>query len=128
MKSIKCNKQVIFIDACNSGAFTDKFALKGAAEETALAKLGRASGTVIFASTTASQFAAEVKELKHGIFTYSVINAFDNMGFNNNGELLISRIKGHLNDEIPELTKKYRNKRQDPKAFDYGMDFPIGMK
>jgi len=36
---IKAGKQVIFVDACNSGAFAAQFASRGAAEENALAKL-----------------------------------------------------------------------------------------
>ncbi len=60
LSEIKASKQAMFVDACNSGAFAAQFAMRGAAEENALAKLSRASGSVIYASTTKEQFAAGI--------------------------------------------------------------------
>lgn len=38
------NGQVLLVDACNSGAFLEGYAVRGAAEENALAQVQRSSG------------------------------------------------------------------------------------
>ncbi|MBP7554537.1 MAG: caspase family protein, partial [Spirochaetes bacterium] len=129
LKDIKATKQVVFVDACNSGAFTDLFAMKGAAEENALAKLSKASGTVIFASTNADQFATEFHVLGHGIFTYTLLDGLlDNKAAKSNGQITVSSLNDFLYEQFPVFTKKYKGSEQYPKTFIFGQDFPIGIK
>lgn len=128
LSDIKATKQVMFVDACNSGAFAQQFAVRGAAEENALAKLSRASGSVIYASTTKEQFATELAALKHGAFTYVLIDALGGQAGLPNGQLTVSSIKAYVDDKIPEITKKYKGEEQYPTIFIWGQDFPIGMK
>lgn len=129
LKDIKATKQVVFVDACNSGAFTDLFAMKGAAEENALAKLSKASGTVIFASTNADQFATEFHVLGHGIFTYTLLDGLlDDKVAKSNGQITVSSLNDFLYEQFPVFTKKYKGSEQYPKTFIFGQDFPIGIK
>jgi len=128
LSDIKAAKQIMFVDACNSGAFANQFALRGAAEENALAKLSRATGSVIFASTTKEQFASEFKELKHGIFTYVLIEGINGSAAIQNGQITAASIKASIDDKIPEYSKKYKGEEQYPTTFIWGQDFPIGMK
>ncbi len=128
LSGIKAGKQVMFVDACNSGAFAQQFAVRGAAEENALAKLSRATGSVIYASTTKEQFATEFKDLQHGAFTYVLIDALSGKASLANGQITVSSIKAFVDDQIPVITKKYKGEEQFPTTFIWGQDFPIGVK
>ncbi len=74
-RSIKALKQLIVMDACQSGASVELLASRGAAEEKAIAQLSRSAGIHVMASAGSEQFAAEFAELGHGIFTYLLIKA-----------------------------------------------------
>ena len=50
-QSIKAQKQIIILDACQSGGAVETFARRGAAEEKAIVQLARSSGAVLLAST-----------------------------------------------------------------------------
>ena len=128
LADIKANKQIMFVDACNSGAFATQFAARGAAEENALAKLARATGSVILASTTKDQFATEFKELKHGAFTYVVIEGLVGAAALANGQITAAGLKAYIDDQIPSVTQKYKGDAQYPTTFLWGNDFPIGLK
>jgi WD40 repeat protein len=128
MTALQALKQVMFVDACNSGALVAQFAVRGAAEENALAKLSRATGSVIYASTTKEQFASELKELSHGAFTYVLLNALNGDASLPNGQITVASLKAYVDDRIPELTKKYKGEEQFPTTFIWGQDFPIGIK
>ncbi|HPS05867.1 MAG TPA: caspase family protein, partial [Tenuifilaceae bacterium] len=67
--SIKAQKQLIVMDACQSGGATEMLAMRGAAEEKALMQLARSAGIAVLSSTGTEQFASEVKQLGHGVFT-----------------------------------------------------------
>lgn len=127
LSEIKATKQVMFVDACNSGAFAEQFKVRGAAEENALAKLSRATGSVVFASTTKEQYALEFAELNHGIFTYVVLEALQGEGSLKNGQLTAASIKAYVDDKIPFYSEKYKGVAQYPTTFMWGQDFPLGM-
>ena len=123
LAAIRAKKQVMFVDACNSGAFASRFTARGAAEETALAKLGRATGVVIVASTTKDQAAVEARELGHGLFTYVLLEAVTEPG---KGEITARGLALRVEELLPVLTAKYRGIRQYPVTFSIGQDFPLG--
>lgn len=128
LTGIKANKQIMFVDACNSGALAMQFTERGAAEENALAKLSRATGSVILASTTKDQFASEFEELKHGAFTYVVIEGLMGAAALPNGQITAAGLKAFIDDQIPYITQKYKGDAQYPTTFLWGNDFPIGLR
>ncbi|HOV14070.1 MAG TPA: caspase family protein, partial [Spirochaetota bacterium] len=128
LKNIKAAKQIVFVDACNSGAIVELYAKRGAAEEIALAKLSRATGSVIMVSTTKDQFAQEFAELKHGVFTFVLLEGLSGKGALANGQLTANSIKLYVDEQIPEITRKYKGEEQSPVTFMWGQDFPIGIK
>ena len=128
LTKIKANKQLLFIDACNSGAFAEQFKSRGAAEENALAKLSRATGSIVFASTTKEQNATEFDELKHGVFTYVLMDALNGEASLSNCQITVASIKSFIDDKIPFYTEKYTRQSQYPTTFMWGQDFPIGIK
>ncbi len=128
LKNLKANKQILFIDACNSGAFLEQFSIRGAAEENALAKLSRATGSAIFASTTKDQSATEFAELKHGVFTFVLMKALGGEASIGNCQITVASLKSFIDDQIPFYTEKYKGKAQYSTTFMFGQDFPIGIK
>ncbi|CAN5384927.1 hypothetical protein BH10BAC4_BH10BAC4_01710 [soil metagenome] len=126
-KNISALKQLIVMDACQSGGSVELLANRGAAEEKAIAQLSRSAGIHVMASAGSEQFAAEFAELGHGLFTYLLIKALqgDADGAPKDGKVTIYELKGYLDDQVPEMTKKLKGKPQYPYTFSRGQDFPI---
>ena len=126
-KKVPAQKQVILLDACQSGAAVETFAMRGAAEEKAILQLARSTGSYLIASTGSEQYATEFKELGHGVFTYALLQGLDCKapGSQTTKKVTIKDLEAYLNDYIPELTEKYHGSSQYPKSWSKGMDFPL---
>jgi WD40 repeat protein len=126
--AIKAQKQLILLDACQSGGAVTAFASRGVAEEKAIAQLNRSAGVAVLASTGTEQNATEFKQLGHGVFTYALLAAIGGEadGSPKDGKVTVSEIKAYIEDQVPELTKKYRGTAQYPNSSTRGMDFPVG--
>lgn len=127
LKNIKALKQLIIMDACQSGASVELLATRGAVEEKAIAQLSRSAGIHVMASAGSEQFAAEFAELGHGLFTYLLIKALqgDADGAPKDGKVTIYELKSYLDDQVPEMTQKLKGKPQYPYTFSRGQDFPV---
>jgi WD40 repeat protein len=127
LKNIKALKQLIIMDACQSGGSVELLATRGAAEEKAIAQLSRSAGIHVMASAGSEQFATEFAELGHGLFTYLLIKALqgDADGAPKDGKVTIYELKSYLDDQVPEMTQKLKGKPQYPYTFSRGQDFPI---
>lgn len=125
--SIKAQKQLIVMDACQSGGATEMLAMRGAAEEKALMQLARSAGIAVLSSTGTEQFATEVKQLGHGIFTYSLLEGLNGKadGGVKDGKITVKELAAFIEDNVPELTKQYRGTVQYPSTSIRGMDFPV---
>jgi len=129
--SIKAQKQLVVLDACQSGGAVASFATRGASEERAIMQLARSAGTILLASTGTEQFATEFSALSHGVFTYALLKGLDGDADGGNpkdGKITVKELEAYLNDQVPELTKKYRGTAQYPNSYARGQDFPLGMK
>ncbi len=126
-KMVPAQKQVILLDACQSGAAVETFAMRGAAEEKAILQLARSTGSYLIASTGSEQYATEFKELGHGVFTYALLQGLNCMTptSQTSKKVTIKDLEAYLNDYIPELTEKYHGSSQYPKSWSKGMDFPL---
>ncbi len=127
LKNIKALKQLIIMDACQSGGSVELLAARGAAEEKAIAQLSRSAGIHVMASAGSEQFATEFAELGHGLFTYTLITALQGAadGAPKDGKVTIYELKSYLDDQVPELTRKLKGKPQYPYTFSRGQDFPL---
>lgn len=122
---VPAQKQLILFDACNSGGAVTSFT-RGAAEEAAIFQLARSTGFTVLASTNQEQLAAELKDLKHGIFTYAIINGLKGEAdVRKDGKITVKEIELYLNEIIPVLSEKYKGVQQYPQSFSRGMDFPL---
>ncbi len=126
-KKIKAQKQLVLLDACQSGGATETFAMRGVAEEKAITQLAQSTGAFLISSTSSEQYASEFSQLGHGVFTYALLEGLKGKadGGDLDKKITIKELESYLNDIIPELTEKFRGTAQFPQSWSKGMDFPI---
>jgi len=129
-KMLPALKQVVFIDACQSGGSVQALAMRGATEEKALAQLSRSSGVHVMASSESEQQSAEIKSLGHGVFTYVLLEALNGKadGAPADSKITVYEIKSYLDDQVPEVSYNLIRHKQFPSTFSIGHDFPIVME
>ena len=120
-------KQLVILDACQSGGSTEMLAQRGAMEEKAMAQLSRSTGVHVLAAAGSEQYATEVSSLGHGLFTYAILEALGGNadGAPRDGNVTVYELKAYVNDQVPELSKQYKGSTQWPYTFSIGHDFPI---
>ncbi|MBX2843447.1 MAG: caspase family protein [Flammeovirgaceae bacterium] len=126
-KQIKAQKQLIVLDACQSGGAVKSFATRGPKEQKAMMQLARSAGVVLLAASGQEEFASEFTELGQGVFTYALLEGMKGKadgGFKDK-KITVNELKGYLEDRVPELTEKYRGRPQYPTGYSRGQDFPI---
>ncbi|MEO1253262.1 MAG: caspase family protein [Bacteroidota bacterium] len=127
MLEIEALKQLIIMDACQSGGAGEILLQRGAPEEKAIAQLSRSSGIHVMASAGSEQYATEFESLGHGLFTYALLKGISGEadGSPKDGKVTIYELKGYLDDQVPELSIQYKGSPQYPHTFSRGQDFPI---
>jgi uncharacterized caspase-like protein len=126
-KQINAQKQVFILDACQSSGALESVAVRGAAEEKALAQLARSTGTFWITATGSQQFATEFAELGHGVFTYSLMEGLQGKADNGDKRITIKELSAYIENRVPELSEKYKGTPQFPSGYSFGNDFPIGI-
>ncbi|WP_462250526.1 caspase family protein [Ekhidna sp.] len=127
MLEIKALKQLIVMDACQSGGSVEILAQRGAPEEKAISQLSRSSGIHVMAAAGSEQYATEFEALGHGLFTYALLKGLSGAadGAPKDGKVTIYELKGYLDDQVPELSILHKGSPQYPHTFSRGQDFPI---
>ena len=123
IRNIKAQKILLLIDACKSGAALVAF--RGFEDRKALSQLSRATGVHVVAASEKDQFASEVKELGHGVFTYTLLEGLKGRAAGSGETVTVRKLLGYIEEELPELTRKYRQEAQYPVVDSKGMDFPL---
>ena len=116
------------MDACQSGGAMKWLRTRAAGmDEKAIKQLARASGVAIMASSGTKQLSTEFEALKHGVFTYALLEALDGKADNGDKQITIHELKSYMDDRVPELSKQYGGKAQSPTYHFDGDDFPISV-
>lgn len=129
LTQIKSRKQIVLTDACHSGGIINTgIKVRAAAnDERAIVQLARSSGVVWIASSGSKQFATEFEQLKHGVFTYALLEALDGKADNGDRKVTVNELKIFMEERVPELTKQYGGEAQYPIGYITGNDFPISV-
>jgi WD40 repeat protein len=124
---VRSQKILLIIDACKSGRAITAF--RGYEDRKALAQLARAAGIYVIASATGDQLAAEVKELGHGVFTYTLLKGLNGEAASGptGRSVTVRGLLAYVEDRLPEISKKYRTEAQYPVSSSTGMDFPVAI-
>ena len=98
---------------------------RGFEDRKALSQLSRATGVHVVAASSKDQFATEVKELGHGVFTYTLLEGLNGKAVSRGETITVRKLMGYIEEELPELTRKYRQEAQYPVVDSRGMDSPL---
>ena len=121
---ITANKQLFILDACQSaGAFNEMLTADGD-QQKSIAVVSRSTGTHWMAASGAQQYANEFSQLGHGAFTYVLLEALKGSASVDN-MITVNGLKNYLQQEVPELMKKYSGTLQYPASYGFGNDFPV---
>ena len=111
LKKLACKNTVMFIDACR-----EVIPAKGAGAGTA--SLGEESKTLLkdsdiiaFFSCDAKDRSFEIDQLKHGSFTYCLIQAIKD-----GAAETVSELDGYLKENVPQINAKFNKDTQQPFA------------
>ena len=85
----------------------------------------RSTGTYIVSASTDQQYAAEIKALGHGVFTYSLLEGL--RGKAGERKVTVEGLIHYVKEKLPELTEKHRGQAQYPVSWGSGMDFPLAL-
>ena len=128
LTQIKSQKQIVLMDACHSGGAVKSLSTRAvASDEKAMVQLARSSGVVMIASSGTKQLATEFEALKHGVFTYALLEALDGKADNGDRKITVNELKLYMEERVPELTKQYGGQAQYPTGYITGNDFPISI-
>lgn len=125
---IPAQKQLFVLDACQSAGALEAIAVRGAAEQKAIAQLARSSGTHWLTASGSEQFATEFAELGHGAFTYVLLQGLAGKADSGDGRVTVNELKAWLESELPEVTQKHKGTPQFPASYGFGQDFPLTIK
>jgi len=124
-KNITAQKQLYILDACQSAAALDAVAMRGLAEGKAVAQLARSTGSHWLTASGSEQYASEVDQLGHGVFTYVLLKGLQGAADNGDKRITVNELKAYLEAQVPELTQKYKGSPQYPASYGFGNDFPL---
>lgn len=127
ISNIKALKQLLILDACQSGGGAEVLGHRGAGKEKAVAQLSRSAGIHVLASAGSEQYAIEFKSLGHGLFTYVLLQALGGKadGAPKDNKITVYELKSFIDDQVPEYTKRINGVSQYPYSFSGGNDFPV---
>ena len=92
-----------------------------------MTQLARSSGVAMLTSSNSQQFATEFETLKHGVFTYSLLDALDGAADTGDNVISVYEVKLFMERVVPQLSKQYGGTAQRPVAHVFGNDFSIGI-
>ncbi|MDQ7821605.1 MAG: caspase family protein [Candidatus Eremiobacteraeota bacterium] len=135
LSEIPATRQVLVIDACQSGGTTHALGSLMLRSDPggvikAQQRLARGSGTFLIAASTDEQYAIEVPELGHGILTYAILSGLGSgkkpqAPLNKEGKVTVNALLQYLSRTVPELAEKYKGGSQNIVQFSTGQDFPL---
>lgn len=124
IKDMGAQKVLMLVDACKSGAALVAF--RGFEDRKALMQMSRSSGVHVVAAAGKEQFAAELTQLGHGLFTYTLLEGLSGKAGGKQANLITVRgLTGYIEDQLPEISQSYKGVAQFPVVDSRGMDFPV---
>lgn len=122
--NIQAQKQVFILDACQSAGAFEQLMTADANKQKSLAVVARSTGTHWMAASGSQQFANEFTTLGHGAFTYVLLQALRGQAATNK-MITVNGLKNYIQEQVPELMKKYSGTPQYPASYGLGNDFPV---
>ena len=124
VRDIRALKKILLIDACNSGGVLNALS-RGVEDRRAISQLARSTGTHVIASTTDKQFATELAQIGHGVFTYALLKGLGGEAGNRDKTVTVRELIAYVEEVLPDISQKYKAQPQYPVIESRGQDFPV---
>jgi WD40 repeat protein len=121
---IRALKKTLFIDACKSGGLLHALS-RGVEDRKAIAQLARSTGTHVIAASTDKQFASEISQLGHGVFTYALLQGLEGEAGDRDNVVTVRELIAYIEGTLPDISEKYSTRPQYPIIDSRGQDFPL---
>jgi len=66
-----------------------------------------------------------VKEPGHGVFTYTHLEGPGGKAAGKGETVTVRKLTGYVEEQLPEITKRYKQEARYPAVDSRGMDFPL---
>lgn len=130
LNQIRAQKQVLIIDACNSGQAATIIGGIGqrdlATQNFAMGILNDRTGALIMTGSLADMVSFEANKYGHGLLTYSLLKGMSGPGLQNGKLVDVMTLFLHARQEVPILAERIKQK-QTPVIASGGDSFPIGI-
>lgn len=123
LSKVITNKSLILLDTCQSGAILENIV----DDKATLTRLSNDDNRNYIVASSKNQVALEGYK-NHGIFTYTILDAFDYAYFGKQKELTVTNLAGYIETEVPKITKEIFHFEQIPQKHLSGNTFSIGTK
>lgn len=121
---ISAQKSVLLLDTCESGSLTMETMTRGLTRKTAIDRLSRAVGRTILTASTDTEPALEGFR-QHGLFTYTLLEAFGMADFDGDRQVEIHELIGYVDERLPVLSEAAFGYRQVPQYNSLGSLFAL---
>lgn len=130
LNKIRAQKQVLIIDACNSGQAASIIGGIGqrdlATQNFAMGILNDRTGALIMTGSLADMVSFEANKYGHGLLTYSLLKGMSGPGLKSGKIVDVMTLFQHARQEVPILAERIKQK-QTPVIASGGDSFPIGI-
>lgn len=106
----RCSKAALLVDACRN-TYSRSLQQRASAEAFTreLAVLSRETGIATIAACRPGELAYEDPKLRHGVFTYAVLEALEGRAANSFGEITVLSLSEYLLKRVPQLAEGRQN-------------------
>ena len=102
---IRARRQAVIIDACYSGMMLESFTEVENAQY--VSELQRSTGATVLASVLPNKRAKEVAELRHGVFTYALLEGLNGAAQDRDGDVTILSLLNYIAKSMPALGQRF---------------------
>ncbi|TNE53917.1 MAG: hypothetical protein EP344_14710 [Bacteroidetes bacterium] len=133
VKAIPALKQVLILDACNSGKLVDDLASGSrdlnSAQVRALDRMKDRTGMFIITGSAADMVSYETTMFRHGLLTYSLLQGMNGLALGDDNSVDVMTLFQYSRNKVPELAKGINGVQIPVLAFPTtGASFDIGLK
>ena len=132
IKAIPAQKQVMILDACNSGKIVDDLAAGrkdlSATQVRALDRMKDRTGMFILTGSAADKVSYEASEFGQGLLTYTLLQGMSGLALSEDKRVDVMTLFQYARDQVPDLAKGIGGIQTPVLAFpSSGASFDIGL-
>ena len=125
MAQVPAQKSVLLFDTCESESLTEEAVTRGLEAQAAIDRLARAVGRTTVTASTDTAPALEGYR-GHGLFTYTLLEAFAMADHDGDEQLEVNEFIGHVDERLPALSEAVFGFRRVPQYSSRGSVFALG--